>query len=44
MMSKFTDKLAALRAKFDALPPVTRRIILGVIVLALGFVLGRCSV
>ena len=42
-MSKFSERFAALRAKFDALPPLARRIILGVIVLAAGFLLGRCT-
>lgn len=42
-MAKFSEKVAALRARFDALPPLARRIILGVLVLAIGFLLGRCT-
>jgi hypothetical protein len=38
----YMDKLKTLRAKFDALPPIARKIILGVLVLAVGFLLGRC--
>lgn len=36
-------KLDALRAKFDALPPMVRKTIVGLIMLVVGFLLGRCT-